>query len=443
MRLADRLSLGAEASAIRAALDAAWDRLPAALRGPTQFLGRQYAGCAATIGAMPRCDFSCSGCYLTSDANGARPLPMAALREQLALIRRWLGPGGNLQLTDGELTLRAEGELLELIACARNLGLVPMLMTHGETLRRDPDLFERLVRGGLSEVCFHVDTTMRGRRDHYATVRTESELDGLRGEFADLVRRMRQHTGRRIEAASTVTVTRGNLAGVPGIVRWFLANADAFKMLSFQPVAAVGRTSAALEGVTATELWAKIAEGAADPQLLRGAGSLGHDECSRFVQGLVGRDGRRFVPLYDRSRPAEMRTLAELLGRLGGQTFRNDDRARATRRAGRALLRHGWFLATRVLPSLLRRAWATGTLRPRYFCLVSHHFMSEAELQTPLGRERLASCAFRVPVDGEMQSMCAVNALGLRQKLYSSTRRPSAAVASRPAAGIPGGRHGG
>src|SRR3989449_11001772 len=283
----------------------AWAGLPDALRTPTQFLGRHYAGCAATIGVMPRCDFTCRGCYLGADANRSRPRSVEDVKAQMRAIRQWLGPTGNVQLTDGEVTLRAEAELVELVAYARTIGLVPMVMTHGETFRRKRGLLERLmVRGGLTEISLHIDTTMRGRRDGYARATTEAELDGLRAEFADLIRSARRRTGRRLEAASTVTVTRRNLLEVPGIVRWFLRNADAFKMVSFQPVAAVGRTDLALEGVGPDELWTRIAEGAGDPALARGEGYLGHPACSRFVQGLAvrRRAGVSLVPLYRRDR---------------------------------------------------------------------------------------------------------------------------------------------
>ncbi len=410
-----------EAAKTRSALAAAWAGLPLSLRTPTQFLGRHYAGCGATIGAMPRCDFTCAGCYLGKDANRARSRPLAEVETQIRRIREWLGPAGNLQLTDGELTLRRESELVELIAYARAIGLVPMLMTHGETFRRRPGLLERLmVGGGLSEVSLHIDTTMRGRRDGYARARSEAELDGLRAEFAEMIRSARRATGRRLEAASTVTVTRQNLAGVPGIVRWFLRNADAFKMVSFQPLAAVGRTDPSLEGVGADELWERIAEGAGDPELRCGEGSLGHPACSRFVQGLVARRRGRvaFVPLYRKDRPAEMRFLAELLDRLGGTSFRLDSRPGAVLRAARIAARHGGFLARQGVPTAWRLARRAGTLRARYFCIVSHHFMSAAETATPLGRERLAACAFRVPIDGRLEPMCAVNALGLREAFY-------------------------
>src|SRR6266404_4810382 len=153
------MTLAQEEAEVRAALASARARLPKSCRGPTQFLGRHYAGCGATIGVMPRCDFTCRGCYLGADANRIRPRSVEDVKAQMRAIRKWLGPAGNLQLTDGEVTLRAEAELVELVAYARTIGLVPMLMTHGETFRRKRGLLERLmVRGGLTEISLHIDT---------------------------------------------------------------------------------------------------------------------------------------------------------------------------------------------------------------------------------------------------------------------------------------------
>jgi len=415
------MTLAQEAAEVRAVLAAAWQRVPESFRGPTQFMGRQYVGCGATIGVMPRCDFSCKGCYLNADANRARSAPLSEIKEQLQQIRAWLGPCGNVQLTDGEVSLRSEAELIEIIAFARTVGLVPMLMSHGETFRRRPGLLERLMqRGGLTEVCIHVDTTQRGRRDDYRTAQTEAELDGLRAEFAQLIRTARARTKLRLEAASTVTVTRDNLKDVPGIVRWFLSNADAFKIVSFQPLAEVGRTDRSLKGVAPDELWLRIGEGTGDPMIRRGEGWLGHPGCSRFVQGLAvrRRNGVAFVPLYRRDRMDEMDTLNELLKRLGGVSFRLDNRTRAWQRAGRIAFRHSGFVVRRLLPHFTRLRRRAGSWKANYFCIVSHHFMSAAEMKTAEGQQRLDACAFRVPINGRLESMCAVNALGLRETYY-------------------------
>jgi MoaA/NifB/PqqE/SkfB family radical SAM enzyme len=248
---------------------------------------------------MPRCDFACRGCYLGEGANRVPAEPVAAIKRQLDRLRAWLGEGGNVQLTDGEVILRPEAEVIELVRYARGIGLVPMLMTHGDAFRRDPDLLSRLmVAGGLSEVSIHVDVTQRGRRGAaYGRATREVDLLPLRDEFAALIRRARRMTRRPLEAATTMTVTNENLAEVPLVIRWMCGNADAFKMISFQPVADVGRTAAGLGGMVEVEdLWTRIAEGLSTPveRLRASQGWLGHPGCSRFAQGLVvRRDGGR------------------------------------------------------------------------------------------------------------------------------------------------------
>jgi hypothetical protein len=48
--------------------------------------------------------------------------------------------------------------------------------------------------------------------------------------------------------------------------------------------------------------------------------------------------------------------------------------------------------------------------------------MSRAELETPLGRERLALCVLHVPVDGRLIPRCEVSALGVRDRYYAGLR---------------------
>lgn len=412
-----------EINEIRKILGATWNHLPDKLRGPTQFLGRHYAGCGATIGAMPACDFRCTARYLDEVSNRVSPLPLGKVKAQIRALRQWLGPAGNLQLTDGEITLRSPAELVELIAYARAVGLVPMIMTHGETFRRRPGLLERLMtEGGLTEVCFHIDTTMRGRRDRYAGASDEVDLNGLRAEFATMIRTARRETGRRLEVASTVTVTPRNIDAIPGIVRWFLSDADAFKMLSFQPIAAVGRTPTEIAGVSVDHLWSRIAEGANNPSLLQGEGWLGHPACGRFVQGLAvrQRDGVELIPLYRRDDSDDMRFLRGLLDRMGGLSFRLDSRSRAVRKLAHVLKPHAGFLLRHGFPYIRRLLKRTGTLRARYFCIVSHHFMDPVEIASPTGIERQSACVFRVPINGRLEPMCAVNAKGLRERFYET-----------------------
>ncbi|HEV7515813.1 MAG TPA: radical SAM protein, partial [Thermoanaerobaculia bacterium] len=108
-----------------------WAALDPALRLPGQGLGQKATGCGATVGIKPRCDFACTGCYLGSEANRIPDLPTEAIYRQLDELRRYLGPKSNVQITDGEVTLLPVEELIAVLRYAREIGVIPMVMTHG------------------------------------------------------------------------------------------------------------------------------------------------------------------------------------------------------------------------------------------------------------------------------------------------------------------------
>ena len=434
----------------RALLAKNWAQLPDALRTPHQMLGRQGNGCGATIGAMPRCDFACRGCYLGEEANKVPAESVEAIKAQMRALRPILGPAGNLQLTDGEVTLRPVEEVIELLRYARSLELIPMLMTHGDSFRRRPGLLERLVvEGGLREVSIHVDTTQRGRVGEYRHATTEAQLNPLRAEFATMLRAARAATGLNVRAATTMTITPENLGGVADVVAWLVANPDAFFMVSFQPIAQVGRTEDGLgDSVDVEALWREIARGVhgnADAssvaRLLDGQKWLGHPACNRFVHGIVAKrpGGATFHPVRQHGDATDARIVDGFLARFGGISFRRDTRRVALARALGLAVRDPLFFA-RSVPAFalhwLRRlghgsAWraarelAAGRLRTHGFLFVSHHFMSRAQLETPIGQERVQQCVFTVPVNGELVSMCEVNALGIRERYYAQIERPA------------------
>ncbi len=432
----------------RALLAANWQRLPDELKTPRQMLGRQGNGCGATIGAMPRCDFACRGCYLGDGANRVPAADLEELKAQMRALRPVLGPAGNLQLTDGEVTLRDTDEVIELLRYARSLELIPMLMTHGDSFRRRPGLLERLiVEGGLREISIHVDTTQRGRKGaEWSRAEREDSLNPLRDEFAAMLRDVIARTGIRVRSATTMTVTRDNLDGVPDVIRWLLRNADVFHLISFQPIAQVGRTEDGFGGgVTADALWERIAKGMAsdDERLQRGAKWLGHPACNRFVHGFVYAERGsqpQYYPIRDDADPTDREIVDGFLARFGGISFRADDHVatRVARMLGVARSAPG-FLA-RAVPRFavhwLKRfgqgnAWralgslARGRASVQGLAIVSHHFMSAAELETPLGQERLSQCVFHLSVNGELRSMCEVNALGIREQYYAQLSRGS------------------
>src|SRR3954451_3848676 len=266
----------------RALMAERWESLDPALRLPGQGLGQKATGCGATIGLQPRCDFACTGCYLGTEANRIPALPTAAILRQLDELRAWLGPKSNVQITDGEVTLRPVEELTEILRYARSIGAIPMVMTHGDNFRRRPGLLEQLMtEGGLTEVSIHVDITQRGR-DGYTAPRSELELMPLREELAAMVREARRRTRRPLRAAMTLTVTQENLPQIPDVVRWLVRNRDAFSLVSFQPLAQVGRTRRNQRGVTATDLWREVSAGTETfgaPLDDTGPMHFGHTEC--------------------------------------------------------------------------------------------------------------------------------------------------------------------
>ncbi len=279
----------------RALLQARWDELPAELRVDWQVVGRHHVHCGYTLGPS-YCSFGCTHCYLPANANRV-PLPsLAEMRAQIDANRRLIGPGGGLQITGGDVVDaywragRAE-ELVTIVRHANDAGVVPMLMTHGQVLLEHPDYLERLVRrGGLRKLAIHIDVTQAGRRG-YPIKGLESEvgLHPLREKFVDLILDVRRRTGVAFHAAHTVTVTERNLGSIAEILRWLISDPrhlDAFRMISLQPEADVGRTRHSQNPVTPEQTWRTICS-AVGVELPRDNLWFGHPDCSHFTTLLV------------------------------------------------------------------------------------------------------------------------------------------------------------
>lgn len=427
----------------RALLVERWAELDETLKFPGQGLGQKATGCGATIGVQPRCDFSCTGCYLGAEANSIPALPLERVFEQLDQLRAWLGPKSNVQITDGEVTLRPIEQLIAILRYARSIGMVPMVMTHGDHLRRQTGLLERLMLdANLTEISIHIDITQRGR-DGYRAPSSELDLMPLRDEFASMIRAARRSTRRRLRAAMTLTVSSDNLPQIAEVVRWTIVNRDAFSLLSLQPLAQVGRTRTHLQGVTSDALWHEITRATSErgADLSRnGPIHFGHSECTRIVP-LIAIQRRNqpatLMPLM-RENSDDLRVMREFFSRgLGGVAFRDDRPIEMIGRAAGLIRRApGWFLndvrrwASRRLEqeagvSLLSLlvALAIGSACVDGITLTSHHFMTPDELTTPTGQARLAACVFRVPHAGRMVPMCEMNATPLRETVYAE--RPS------------------
>ncbi len=411
--------------------------LPAAVRGPLQVAGRGHHSCGATHGVMERCDFACTSCYLAGRANATPPLGEDEVLRQLDALRAYLGPQGKAQITSGEVTLLPRETLGRYVDYARAIGLDPMVMTHGQRFLREPDYLLELVREhGLEKISIHVDVTQRGR-DGWRPGLREADLHPVRSRYADLVRRVRSETGRRFHSAHTVTVTERNVDDVAEVMRWIAANADAFRMISFQPVAEVGRTrDRRISGLELDDIWSRICDGLGR-KLNRHAMHFGHPECNILAPVvLLECGGRRAVLETAREgRGWDRSYLRRLMLAIGGFTVRGKSRAETLIGFLSLCLAHPLLLLETPLYSTYRawglRAWlfaALGQLlrgrplRIRPLAIVVHKFMSQDELDTDIGRERLAACTFKVPVGDRMLPMCELNATGLRDELNERLR---------------------
>jgi len=411
--------------------------LPPSVRGPSQLAGVGHHSCGATYGVMERCDFACTSCYLTHQANATPPLEEERVFRQLDQLRAYLGPRGKAQITSGEVTLLEREQLGRYIRYARSIGLDPMVMTHGQRLLDEPAYLEALVReDGLEKVSIHIDVTQRGRPGWQPDLR-EEDLHPLRERFVELIRQTRSRTGRPLQAAHTVTVTEQNLDDVAEVTRWVGEHADAFRLLSFQPVAEVGRThDRDSSRLTLDEVWKRVCDGLGQP-LNRDALHFGHRECNilalvvlltcgrartvfetaragkRWDRSFLGRATRAAAAFTIRDRPLPEKILALL-----SLILRNPRLLIETPFYGiyRLWGLRGWLAeaAGQVLRGHLPRI--------RKLAIVVHNFMSERELDSAVGKERLAACTFRVPVADRMVPMCELNATALRQELNTELR---------------------
>ncbi len=414
-------------------LRARWESLPEELRTSNQISGRHLTHCGFTLGAS-YCSFHCTHCYLPKNANEV-PLPsLAQMKEQIDANRRLQGPGGGLQLTGGDVAdaywrSGRQDELVEVVRYAYSVGLVPMLMTHGQTLIEHPEFLERLVvEGGLRQVAIHVDVTQAGRHGYpIGRIKTEADLHPVRAAFTELGWSIREKTGVALEFAHNCTVTRKNIDGVAEIIRWFLAEpkrTQLWRMLSFQPEADTGRTIFSQEPITPALTWEKIREGTGLP-LRRDASIFGHPDCNSWASLLVAQDSGEVYPTLPDD-PKWDQIFGRVLERIGGISLVTDDAGTAPYRLAGALVQNP-LLAARLATHLVLFAVAGKMPRSVFRALLRgevhtvgvgmHNFMDAAVTATaphdPVIKARLDSCVFKgaVKQDGEWVGvpMCQMN----------------------------------
>lgn len=410
-----------------------WASLPAELQTPNQISGRHLTHCGFTLGAS-YCSFHCTHCYLPKNANDV-PLPsLAQMKEQIDANRRFQGPGGGMQLTGGDVAdaywrSGRQDELVEVVRYAYSVGLVPMLMTHGQTLIEHPEFLERLVvEGGLRQVSIHIDMTQAGRHGFpIGRVKSEADLHPVREAFTQLGWKVRRETGVALEFALSFTVTRKNIGDVPEVIRWYLAKPERtqlWRMLSFQPEADTGRTIFSQQPITPALSWEKIQEGIGLP-VRRDVSIFGHPDCNSWTSLLVSQStGAVFPTLPDDAKWDTI--LGRVLERIGGISLVTDDARTAPYRLAGALAQNP-LLAAKLLTYLVRfavsgkmpSAVSRDLLRGKVHTvgIGMHNFMDAAVTATaphdPVIKARLDSCVFKgaVKQDGEWTAvpMCQMN----------------------------------
>ena len=411
--------------------------MPAVLDTAEQYLGRHTVGCEGTQGVFPACDFACSPCYHSSDANKVRVDGEHTVREvtaQMSLLRRVHGERGHAQLIGGEVSLLDPDDHAEALLAMRAAGREPMSMTHGDF---GPDYLEDLVTdatGGLrlGRVSFaaHFDSLMRGRRG-VPRPRRESDLHENRRAFVAMFQDLRRRRGVGSYLAHNMTVTPENLDQVDEVVRE--VSAMGYQMMSFQPAASVGddrRWSPGMASVTIDDVWARIEAGLGQAVPWQ-AIQFGHPACNRTAYGAVV--GDRWVPLLDPDCSKDLRVRDAELHWFGGMTLQGISPALVAAKLARAVARHpgavplaaGWlvrFVRRAGGPLAVGGAVARRRVRPLTF--VVHSFMDAAVVAPaweatlsgrraadPLVREaqdRLAGCFYVMahPETGELVPAC-------------------------------------
>lgn len=413
------------------ALDQRWQDFSDEQKLPEQTVGRFATGCGATHGVYERCNFGCTACYLGENANRQKPMPFEEVKAQLDELRKYLGPGGNVQITSGEVTLLPVEDLCRIVAYARSLGLSPMVMTHGDVLLHDRAYLEQLiVEAGLTKLSFHVDITQRGRKG-WSRPESEAQLNEVRSLIAQMLRDTKRKTGRKIKCATTMTINQHNLGQIKDVLPHFLENVDAFRILSFQPQAKTGRTKKD-DGADADEVWQALQQAFGEelnPHALR----FGHRDCNRIAMLLRFRISDTRAIHMQAVRPnndMDRKFLDRLMRDFRGVTMNDANLREYVGKALGMLVRKPWWLGIagwyaarrswqerRHIPAVLGAA-LRGRLRIRPFAFVVHAFMDRSELDTEKGRERLDACVFRLPVDGRMVPMCEMNGTEIRESTY-------------------------
>jgi MoaA/NifB/PqqE/SkfB family radical SAM enzyme len=363
-----------------------------------QYSANQVLGRTRTIGCVAveitqRCNLNCSLCYLSEHSESVQDLPIEEVFRRLDGVVEHYGQGTHVQITGGDPTLRKHKELIAIVRYASGIGLFPALFTNGIAASRS--LLEKLADAGLSDIAFHVDTTQR--RHGYST---ESDLNAIREDYIERAR------GLGLMVIFNTTVHKDNFRELPGLVGFFVENADVIGFVSFQLQADTGRgewrqRDAIINQTTVREQ----IEAAAGKTLPWDVVRLGHQHCHSYMPTMVV-NGQVYPVIEDAS--------------LFSHFLKDFQAVQADRHASLSKLLSDYGLAVLQKPfwivrlatylacqaSSMWRDLIRGKGQVRKLSFFIQNFMDQAELQ----QERIDACSFMVMTADGPLSMCEHNA---------------------------------
>jgi 7,8-dihydro-6-hydroxymethylpterin dimethyltransferase len=359
---------------------------------PQQTAGRRWGVACVSLEITQRCNLDCTLCYLSESSEAVQDFPMEEIDRRIDMIVAHYGPGTDVQVSGGEPTLRARGELVAIVRRLASKGLRPSLFTNG--IKATRDLLAELAVAGLVDVAFHVDITQE--RKGYVT---EADLNALRLEYINRAR------GLPISVFFNTTVHAANFDDVPMLTAFFVAHADVVRFSSFQLQAETGRgvLGARTEPITNDSLARRLQQGV-DAPLQFNVLLAGHHDCNRSAVVLVA-NGRAYDAFED----------AEFIRRFMRETAHLCIDRGTPWRAARSLASSALAqpaLAWATLRFVAAQAWrmkrdliaARG--RVHKLTLFSHNFMDACALDAG----RVDACVFMAMTQDGPLSMCAYNA---------------------------------
>lgn len=352
-------------------------------------LGRLSPGCEGTRGVFPKCNFGCTPCYHSVDANKVRIDGLHTVTEiarQMQLLHDSRGSAAHCQLIGGEVSLLDPNDHVLALETMRFFGRIPMSFTNGDF---DYDYLKRLaIKGSRKrfdriDFAVHFDIGMKGRAgtEH---VKTEMDLNPFRKRFVEMFEVLRQRYGVRYYLAHNMTVQQSNLQYVAQAV--IEMRNMGFRLLSFQPAAKQGNDKRWVLNLREVQdddgemVWKEIEKGMGI-RLPYSLFQMGDVRCNRMsVCATVGPKNScraKVFPLFDDLCPQDVKARDLVMTHVGNIVLKPKILAL---KIFRILLRRPWLIIP-VMRWCLRVAKRAGGIVPilRWgitpLTIVMHRFM--------------------------------------------------------------------